>query len=170
MAVLVFTERLRESREVVFHRWYHQQPAGAGEVPSGPYQREIVGKGAVPPSTFPRDGPARTAGVRRALLDLHLGLVDRPRRHGPRAGLVLGDHCLEHRERQSGRSVVLELPRVERQLARTLADGMRNELAQVAGREIDAIRVAHMCREVARQLPLEPIEILLELRTHGRVD
>jgi len=27
-----------------------------------------------------------------------------------------------------------------------------------------------MCREVARQLPLEPIEVPLELRTHRRVD
>src|SRR2546427_724422 len=99
-----------------------------------------------------------------ASLDFHLGLMNRPRRHRPRAGLVLGDHRLEHGKRESRRGVILELSGVQRQLARALADGMRNHCAQIAGGEIDRIRFAHVCREVARQLPLEPIEVPLKLR------
>ncbi len=47
---------------------------------------------------------------------------------------------------------------------------MGNALAQITGGEIDPIRFAHVRREVARQLPLEPIEVPLELRVHRRVD
>src|SRR5206468_6058673 len=94
-AVLALTERLRESRQVILHRWYHQKPAGSGEVPPSAHQREVVAERAIPAPPLPRDGPPLTA---RALprpcgasLDLHLGLVNRPRRHRPRAGFVLGE-------------------------------------------------------------------------------
>src|SRR2546428_12159438 len=44
---------------------------------------------------------------------------------------------------------------------------MRNELTQVAGSEIDPIGLAHVCREVARQPPLEPIEVPFEPGAHA---
>src|SRR5207302_3982474 len=130
IAVLALTERLRESRQVILHRWYHQKPAGSGEVPPSAHQREVVAERAIPAPPLPRDGPPLTARLRPrprprppgTSLDFHLGLVNRPRRHRPRAGLVLGDHRLEHGERESRRGVILELPGVERQLAGALAD------------------------------------------------
>jgi len=170
MPVLVLTKRLRESREVVLHRRDYQEPPRSGEIPPGAHQRQVVAERAIPPAPFPRDGPALTAGARAAAFDFHLRLVDRPRCHRLRTGLVLGDHRLEHYERESRRGVVLELPGVERQLARAFADGMRNNLAEITGREIDPIGLAHVRREVARQLPLEPIEVSFELRTHRWVD
>src|SRR5256885_686791 len=126
------------------------------------------------PPPLPRDGPPLPARLRprprppATSLDFHFGLVNRPRRHRPRAGLVLGDRRLEHGERESRRGVILELPGVERQLAGALADGMRNDCAQIARGEIDPIGFAHVRREVARQLPLEPIEVPLELGAHRR--
>src|SRR5207247_4259574 len=95
VAVLDLTERLRESREVVLHRRHHQKPASSGEVPSYAHQGEVIGERAIPASPLPRDGPALTPGARRASLDRHPRLVDRPRRHRPRAGLVLGYHPFE---------------------------------------------------------------------------
>src|SRR2546421_705649 len=81
------------------------------------HRRELVPERAIPAASFPRAAPALTTGARRAPLDLHLGLVNRPRRHRPRARRVLGDHRLQYRERQSRRGVILELPGVERELA-----------------------------------------------------
>src|SRR5207249_10216031 len=90
IAVLALTERLRESRQVILHRRYHQEPAGSGEVPPSAHQREVVAERAIPASSLPRDGPPLTARPPPrpcgASLDLHLGLVNRPRRHRPRAG------------------------------------------------------------------------------------
>src|SRR2546422_4389985 len=47
---------------------------------------------------------------------------------------------------------------------------MGDGLAQVARGQVDPVRGAHVVREVARQLPLEPLEVPLELRPHVRVD
>src|SRR5207247_1357005 len=64
IAVLALTERLRESREVILHRWYHQKPAGSGEVPPSAHQREVVVERAIPAPPLPRDGPPLTARLR----------------------------------------------------------------------------------------------------------
>src|SRR5204863_53334 len=64
IAVLAFTERLRESRKVILHRWYHQKPAGSGEVPPCAHQREVVAERAIPAPPLPRDGPPLTARLR----------------------------------------------------------------------------------------------------------
>src|SRR5207302_10660927 len=61
IAVLALTERLRESREVILHRRYHQKPAGSGEVPPSAHQREAVVERAIPAPPLPRDGPPLTA-------------------------------------------------------------------------------------------------------------
>src|SRR5438093_854570 len=47
---------------------------------------------------------------------------------------------------------------------------MGDGLAQVARGQVDPVRGAHVVREVARQLPFEPLEVPLELRPHVRVD
>src|SRR5438046_2117173 len=64
MAVFVLTERLRESREVVLDRRYHQEPAGSGQVPPRAQQCEVLAERAIPAASFPRDGPALTIGAR----------------------------------------------------------------------------------------------------------
>src|SRR5207247_2003013 len=64
--------------------------------------------------------------------------------------------------REAGRGVVLELGRVERELPRGLADRVWEIDAEVAGREIDAVRLAHVRRKIARQLALEALEVALQ--------
>src|SRR2546426_4532245 len=107
-------------------------------------QRKVLVERAVPASPFPGDGPAGPPGRGPRALALHPGLVDPPRGHGLRARLVLRDHGLQHHERESGRGVVLELPAVERQLPRALADRMEERLAQVARGEVDPVAGAHV--------------------------
>ena len=59
--------------------------------------------------------------------------MNRPGGHRLRAGGVLRDHRLQHRERQARCSVHLELSRIERQLAGALPDGMRQRLPEIVG-------------------------------------
>jgi hypothetical protein len=47
---------------------------------------------------------------------------------------------------------------------------MRNDLAEITGAEIDPIGLPHVRREVARQVPLEPVKVQFQLRAHRRVD
>src|SRR2546427_631828 len=62
----------------------------------------------------------------------------------------------------ASRRVVFELSRVERELPRGLADRVWEIDAEVAGREIDAVRLAHVRRKIARQLALEALEVALQ--------
>src|SRR5213075_1486649 len=116
---------------------------------------------------LPRHRPAVATVRRPPRFDLHLGLMDRPRRHGPGAGLVLGDQRLEHDEREPRRRIILELAGAERQLARALADGMGQGLAQIARRQVDSVGLPHVGGKVARPLPLEPLEVPFELFRHA---
>src|SRR5205807_4856276 len=83
-----------------------------------------------------------------------------------RARFIFRDERLENDERQSRSGVLLELARVEGQLPRALADGMRQRLPGIATGEVDPIRGPHVRGEVARHPPLEPPKVLLDLRVH----
>src|SRR6266487_6349600 len=85
------------------------------------------------------------------------------------AAIVLRDHGLQHDKRKAGLGVDLELSHVERELARSLANGMRQGLAEVAGCEVDAIRVADVRGKVARQLALEALEVVSERSGRGGI-
>ena len=166
MTILGFAERLVQSRQVVLHRRHDEQIAGARQVPTDPHQGEVLVEGAVPAASLPRHRPARPAVGGGTGLHPHPGLVDRPGGHRLRARFIFRDDRLEHHERQSRGGVLLQLARVERQLPRAFADGMGEGLSQVASGEIDPIRRPHVRGEVARQLPLEPLEVLLEPGAH----
>jgi hypothetical protein len=69
-------------------------------------------------------------------------------------------------DREAGGTICLQLFLAQRELARSLADGMRQRMSEIAGAEVDAVRIAHVCREIAGQLALEALEVTLELRAH----
>src|SRR5258705_855865 len=142
---------------MVLHGWHDQQHACAGEIAGRARQREVLVKGSVPPPPLPRDGPAAITA-----LDFHLGFVDRPRTHRLGAGRILRDDRLQNDEAKPGLRVRLELTLVQGELARAFADGMWNRLAPITGAEIDAVGLSHVRWEIARQLPLESLEVVIE--------
>ena len=158
MAVLAVVERLREPRQVILHARHDEHPRGAREVAARAHERQVFRERAVPPPPLPGHRPSRATPA----LYLHSRLVDRPGGHCLSAGFVPRDDGLQDREGEASRGVVFELGRVERELPRAFADRVREIDAEVAGREIDVVRLAHMIRKVARQLALEALEVALQ--------
>src|SRR5262245_14861009 len=166
MAVLAFAEALVYSRQVIFDGGHRHHPARAGHLAGGADQLEVVLERAIPAPALPGHRPALEPRCRADGLDLHPGLVNGPRVHRADAGRVLRDHRLQHRERETGRTVVLQLLLVQRELARALADRMREGDAEIARGEIDAVRLPDVVGEVARESAAEALEVTGELRAH----
>ena len=152
--VFIESKRLVEPGQVILHRRHGEEPAGARQVPAGAHQCQVVLERAVPSPALPRHRPATTT-----TLDFHLGLVNRPRGHRLRSCGILRDDGFQHRERESRIRVGFELTRIERQLPRAFADGMRERFPEVARGQIDAVGAAHVRREIPRQLPFEALEV-----------
>src|SRR6476659_6926567 len=160
-----FPLALTSAWQVIFTRRHHKNRGRQRYRERLIKKFQILIERVVPASTFPGDGPTLRPIVSDNALDNHPRLFNSPLAHGLRARRIFSNDRLEYDKTESVFAVPPHLRSVQRELTRSFAKRVLNQMIAVLASEIDLILFLNVTRQRIGQTVLKARVITPQCRS-----